>query len=528
MLTPNLSADVTAMIQNITVQGESERFWRIQRLEAIWNGQRYVCENRPSFWDTSVPLRQRAPCVQSHLPRTAGMRLAHLVMGERSFPAIVVKEGGYGVKASPAELALVQALIAQLVASSKLSIKAREYLIEGLKTGTSVALQSLEAGRPCIRILPAKWCTPVLTAAGEVEHLVIMYKTESDTPGVFQWYRRELGRGLDRVWAPVPVTSEPPKWDKLPLTSEVEIEFVPVVWTRCLAEGVDDECVIDGHALADGLENEVEALDMELSQYYRNALYNGDPQMIRTGVDSEDTAPVGEQGAVGGAFSWLNGKMTGRSGGGAQALKKAPGKVWNLPPGGDAKLLESSGSGATIIAGAIDQLRRVTTDALGVILADPDTMGKGDLSARALTLMFGPMLDTADNLRSTYGEAIVAIVGQLLRLCSGAKAIEDGVHLQTWEPALPVLARFHAVKAVMVDGVAQNVPVWVNPVIDIAWGDYFDQSWADVSQAVEAVSKATGGKAVLSQRQAVSMLGHLTGVVDVEAELAQLKVEAGQ
>ena len=48
---------------------------------------------------------------------------------------------------------------------------------------------------------------------------------------------------------------------------------------------------MDGHALAEGLEDELAAIDLELSQLLRNALYNGEPQMVRTGVDPEKPAP---------------------------------------------------------------------------------------------------------------------------------------------------------------------------------------------------------------------------------------------
>lgn len=57
MLTPNLSAEVTEFLKGVQTQGESERFWALNRLEAIWTGQRYQLEARPSFWDQSVPLR---------------------------------------------------------------------------------------------------------------------------------------------------------------------------------------------------------------------------------------------------------------------------------------------------------------------------------------------------------------------------------------------------------------------------------------------------------------------------------------
>ena len=106
-------------------------------------------------------------------------------------------------------------------------------------------------------------------------------------------------------------------------------------------------------------------------------------------------------------------------------VQKAPGKIWDLAVGSDAKMLESTGAGAGIITQALDRLMRVTTDALGVVMVDPAAMGSGDVSARALALLYGPQLDTADNLRVEYGDALTEIVGQFLRLCAGAAAARE-------------------------------------------------------------------------------------------------------
>jgi hypothetical protein len=516
---PNLAAQATDMARRVGAQGESQRYWRINRLEAVWGGQRYQLEGRPSFWDNSVPLRDRAPAVQSHLPRTAGLRLAHMVFGERSFPTCQIAGGGYGTTLTPADVEALGALVKELIPAAKLSTKARAYLIEGLKSGTSVCIQALCEGKPSIKIFPAKHCTPVLDAHGRVESMVIEYKYPSPVPGEFVWYHREIANGLDRVWDPTPVTAKRPEWSKLPLASETEIEFCAVSWTRCLAEEVDDG--IDGHALAEGLEREVEAIDLELSQLYRSGVYNGDPQVVRIGLDV-DAPAMGPTGPTASAappgFSWFNSVLPSwaRSNG-AQVTQKGPTKIWDLPLGADAKLLESTGKPAEIITGALTELRRVVTDAFGVVLADPESLGTGDLSARALAMLHGPMLDTADNLRSEYGDALIEIISQLLRLCAGEAAARDGVHLAAWEAARPALAKCWATRG---DGTR----AWVGPAITLQWGEYFEPAWSEIASAVDATVKATAGK-VMSQRQAVALLSPLSGVTDIDAELAALEAE---
>jgi hypothetical protein len=500
--------------------GEDERYWTLNRLEALWNGQRHRLDPRPSFWDTSVPLRDRAPAVQASLARSAGMRLAHMVAGERSFPLVRVAASGYRVALDEAAHAALQSLASEIVTASRLPVRFRAYLIEGLKTGSAVCVQSLAYGKPCIQILPAKWCTPTRDASGCIVRLVIQYK-HPDSQGVLCVYRREIGGGYDRAYQTVPaqrLVDAGFEWSSVPIASEVPIAFVPVVWTRSMCEAVEEGSSIDGHALAEGLEDELDAIDMELSQLYRNALYNGDPQLVRTGVDA--TMPAMPMGATGreshGGFSYLNSVLPNWLGGGPpkSMLQKAPGKIWDLAVGSDAKMLESTGAGAGIITSALDRLMRVTTDALGVVMIDPAAMGSGDVSARALALLYGPQLDTADNLRVEYGGALAEIVDQLLRLCAGADAARDGVRLTSWDAARPALAQCWAADAT-------GMRTWNAPPIALTWGEYFEPSWSEISAAVDAATKGVDGR-VLSRRRAVELLAPLTGAAVLADEMSAI------
>ena len=400
--------------REVAALGEDARYWAHTRLEAIWNG--VDIDPRPGFWDTSVPLRDRAPAVRAKLARTAGLRLAHMVAGERSFPAVQVGAQGYKVTLSDSERDALQALADEIKTAAKLSPRLRALIVEGLKTGTAVSVQSLAGGRPRVQILPAKWCTASRDASGAIVRLVVQYKIPG-AGGKLMVYRREIGDGLDLAYEAIAAeTLASPNftWSQVPVAHKRSIEFVAVVWTRNLCEAVEESHAVDGHALAEGLEDELAAIDLELSQLLRNALYNGEPQMVRTGVDPEKPAlPMGAPGreAAATGFSWMNSVLPSwmRSGGKA-ATQKSPGKVWDLATGSDAKLLESTGAGALIIQGALDRLVRVATDSMGVVMVDPSTIGGGDLSARALAMLHGPQLDTADNLRVEYGDALFEIL----------------------------------------------------------------------------------------------------------------------
>lgn len=317
-----------------------------------------------------------------------------------------------------------------------------------------------------------------------------------------------------------------PEWAGVAFAS-TPLEFCPVRWVRNLRPATAAASDIDGTALIEGIEDEVEALDLELSQLYRNALYNGDPQMVKIGADGQ---PQGDGRQAGpaptlkdpGPFSWANSvipqSMRGWSGVGSDTIKKSPVKVWNLPAGGDAKLVESTGAGADIIDRAIDQLRRVLCDVTGVVLVDPHTLGNGDLSARALSLMHAPMLDVADNLRVEYGAVLVGIVNDVLRLLTTQAAIAGGINLPSYDAASRVLSRLYGV-----DGAASRV--WIGASLSLAWGAYFDPSASDRQTAVDTAMKANGGRPVLSQRAAVQSVAAMFGVRDVDAEIAAIDGE---
>jgi hypothetical protein len=441
-----------------------------------------------------------------------------MVAGERSFPGVNVGAQGYRITLSDVERDALQALVDEIKTAAKLSPRLRALLVEGLKTGTAVSVQSLSRGVPRVQILPAKWCTASRDATGAIVRLVVQYKTPGKD-GKLYVYRREIGDGLDLAYEAIlaeSLASPNFAWSQIPIAHKRPIEFVAVTWTRNLCEAVEESHAVDGHALAEGLEDELAAIDLELSQLLRNALYNGEPQMVRTGVDPEKPGvPMGAQGreAAAPGFSWANSILPAwaRGGSGKPATQKGPGKLWDLATGSDAKMLESTGAGAQIIQGALDRLGRVVTDSMGVVMVDPATIGGGDLSARALAMLHGPQLDTADNLRVEYGDALVEIVSQLLRLCAGAAAAADGVRLSTWEKARGALAKCWAVGT---DGARE----WNPPALTLAWGEYFEPSWGDISAAVEATTKAIEGGA-MSPERAVALLAPLTGVDDQVAEL---------
>jgi hypothetical protein len=267
---------------------------------------------------------------------------------------------------------------------------------------------------------------------------------------------------------------------------------------------------IDGNALVAGLEDEVEALDLALSQLHRNALYNGEPQMVRTGVDPVEDSML-PQGRMARSDVTIFDRMF-RSvtkfdaGAGTGASAKSPQKIWNLPAGSDAKLLESSGAGATIIEGNVGQLRRVIVDAMGIVLADPEQLGAGELSARALSLMMAPMLAHADDLRVEYGSLLCALLDLALRLVASTPGT---VYLATLDNARSALAQVYRTLSAA-------------RLIELSWGEYFEPSWEEVQAAVTAAQTANGNRPIATLSESRALVAPL---LNLSADTATLEAE---
>jgi hypothetical protein len=508
MLSP-VPADLAAFNTKLRALGESERYWRIQRLRRQWQGTGY--DGRPSFWDASVPLRERAPCVQSLIGRTAGRRIVSLVFGERAYPTLTLASQAYGIALSDDERESMRALIEEIERVAHLRRAMRMALAEGLEVGTVVVLCELVEGQPSIKLVPAEWCTPTFAADGRTLDALVIERKLLHSDQKMYIHRREISPPKDCVYAPVlaeRAAREPIDWSKVEVIAEAPCAFVPAVWHRHSAEPIYGDTSIDGHALLEGLEDEVEALDLALSQLHRNALYNGEPQMIRTGVDPvEDTMlPQGRTAvSVAGVFDRMFRRVTG----GDPASTKSPQKIWNLPVGSDAKLLESSGAGATIIEGNVSHLRRTIVDAMGVVLADPEQLGTGELSARALSLMLAPMLAHADDLRVEYGDLLVAIVDIIARLVASTLGV---VFLATLEAARPALTRVYRTLS-------------AHRLITLQWGEYFEPAWSEVQAAIAAAQSANGARPIMTLEESRALVSPLLGLT---ASIEELKTEEAQ
>lgn len=532
MLPNPVAADLAVAETRIAALADPERCRRLDALEAVWKGLAYA--GRPSWWDAEAPLRERAPCVVYPIARTAGQRLVSFVFGESRFPTLTVGNGGadlLGVPLTPDEAQALTQGVARLIRAAGLRLAMRQALEHGLMCGTAVPVCSLRAGRPHVELIPAKWCTPTFDPNDpeRVTQLEVRYRYEGapDARGRRPdcWYRRLITETEDRVWRDVVCDPEgrEPAWEQWP-SEATAIDFCPVVWARNLPQPGDCDD-LDGVALHEGLEDEIECLDRALSQHHRNGLYNGEPQMLLTGASLSDLQ--GDSGRAAAEPKALKGWLAtvvnaaGEQGGrGGNRVRKGAGTIWAVPKeGAKGELLESSGSGAQILAADAKTLRSLILEAMGVVIPDADKLG-GSAGGESQEDLYAPMLALCDNLRECWAPVLVRVVGMLLRLLTTrAATAPDGrsaVYLEGVEQLTALARRFLR----PVEGAGLR---WFDPPFTLAWGAYLKPSPGQVQQALSAFVQAAGNKPVVALRTAVTYLAPLLGVQDVEGELEVLE-----
>lgn len=520
--------DAAAFAVTLAALADPERYRRLDALEQVWKGTAY--DGRPSWWDATVPLAERAPCVVDPIARRAGRKLRNLVFGEGRFPALSAKAGPAdveGLALADAEAAALTAALERVVKQAQLRLRARQMLDAGLMCGTSVTVCMLRAGRLHVQVLPAKWCTPEFDPADpeRVTSLDVRYRYAGVDPETGRdghlWYRRLITETADVTFAPVACRDDgrEPAWTPDPAQT-FATEFCAVDWHRNLPEPGDPDA-LDGAPLCAGLEGEMECRDFALSQRHRNGRYNGEPQIVLAGgrlpePDGRTARPPATNlGTAEKPSLWR------RFGDAIGVTKKAPGKVWELKEGASAAMLESTGAGATILGDDAEGIERVINNTIGIVDADPSVIGAGDLSSKALHLLFADMLGVASDLRECWGAALVRVAQTLLRLLTTDAALNGGLKLAGARDAGLLLRRFRR-------AIADGTTRWFPPPLELAWGPYFEPSAQEIGTAVDTAQKANGGRPVMTLEESVKLVAETRGASgDLKAQVAQIEAEEG-
>ena len=531
-------------LDNLDLQPEqfasTRRYKALARYQAYLDGKQY--EGRPDFWtgtgsnNRRVPLRERAPCIIYPLPRAAVNQCTRFTFGEGRFPEVKVEPIEPDDALSPGltltddEAATLTQFCAGVIEQGNLKPRMRAILRRGLSVGTAVAIVAIREGRIALDLPHAQDCWPTFRTdcASAVTRLVWAYgfdKPVLDAAGNVTYKRHFFRRDIDEIGvtayedAPVEVGRRI-EWTVDETQSyQHGLGFCPVLWMRNLADEYGGS--IDGTSLYAELEDEFDALNFALSQRHRGLVYFGTPQPWETGVeDGDGPGTTGQTAAPRGGKPGYSPAQEGPFGVTPEAARKAaPDQVWSFS-GKDVRigLLETTGASFKVATDHVLDIRSRLLEAMDVILLDPQSVaGKGDMSAKALTLMYAPLLALVDELRQcwwTYG--LGALITMVLRVVTQLDG--RGIYLSGATRAASILKRF-------LFTTDTGLRVWMPPTLTPTWGDYFSPSNGEISEAVNTAAKAKREKLVQAET-ATRYVGPYFGVTDAVAELEAIEEDA--
>ncbi len=326
-----------------------------------------------------IPLRSRRPSVRYPLARIVVDDSLSLVFSEGHFPTIDCADRH------------VRAAFADLVRETSLNQVMMEAALRGSIGSVAILFRVLK-GRVFFGVLETPYLMPEWDpqAPDELLRVTERYKVrgrelaarghEIADPGAEYWFTRRWDK-LEETWfVPQPVAGE----RRAPVRDAARsvrhgMGFVPMVWVKNLPGGPDGTDSIDGACtFRSAVETTIE-IDYQLSQAGRGLKYSSDPTLLIR-------EPAGGDGEIV------------RGGGNALVVSEK----------GDARLLEIDGTASAAVIEYVRTLRELALEGVHGNRASPDRLSAAQ-SGRAMEMMNQGLVWLADNLRVSYGDALLKL-----------------------------------------------------------------------------------------------------------------------
>lgn len=476
-----------------------------------WNGtfkrpqkfptQPLVGNSTPDFY---VPLNQRRPSTPYRLARTIVGAFTMLIFGHGRWPNLMSDDPQ------------TQDFAEALVKASKLKTKMIRARNLGGSCGTVGMSWGFHNGSPRVRVHTAK---SLYVEEWEDEdelipaHVVELYQYPKDVwderkqkhVRKFFWHRRDWTTDADIEFTPCEVTKENPSWqvdeDRTVMHNDGVCHFV---WVQNLPD--DDVTSIDGQPDYAETYEQLDSIDILNSTNVYGATKNLDPTLLLK-MHQED---------VGGVL-----------------VKKGSDNALVLGPGGDARYMELSGTAVTAGHSTIDKQRDQTLETCQCVVTDPSEAVGAGMSSVALKIIYAPMISKGDIMRDQYGDnGIVRLIEGMIqaarKLNIGGIVQEEEVNpdgspvideetgeakVTDVEYSLTLPPKRDKIEILDAEGnptgefsIKETIRVPGNGSITLEWPDYFAPTADDKQKIAGAMTTATGGKPVMSQRTAVEQI----------------------
>jgi hypothetical protein len=409
-----------------------------------------------------VPLRQRRPSVRYPLARIVVEDSLALLFGEGHFPTIDSADRE------------VRGWLGEIAKEAGLNQVMMEAALRGSVGSVAVLLRVL-GGRVFFAAMPSLYLTPQFDPLAPDRLVSVMerYKVpgrvlaaqgyEIAEPGADYWFMRRWDEQNETWFVPWPVAATGAPEVDAARSVRHGLGFVPLVWVRNLPGG---DSVDGGCTFRSAVETSIE-IDYQLSQAGRGLKYSSDPTLLIK-------EPAGVEGA----------------------LVRGAGNALVLSEKGDAKLLEIDGAASAAVIDYVRTLREFALEGVHGNRASPEKLAAAQ-SGRALEMMNQGLIWLADNLRVSYGAALLRLARMVLLAAR----------------RYPLSAAGRAVPALDAEA-----------PLSLAWPRWYPPSAEERGQDAASLQTLIGG-GLLSIETAMKSIASTYDIDDVAAELARIRTE---
>jgi hypothetical protein len=510
------SEEVKQWFYTNAITGETERFRRLDRYEAVWRTTHYL-HLKQDWWgmtadqmetispSVQVPagfeqpainmsVRMKRPTAPFNLGMAINKRFTGLLFSQARRPVVEV-EGDEDTQD------YLQACMQQMRFFSKMTA-ARNM---GGGTGTVLVTCHLRDGKFSLEVHNTKHCqvlwkdkrtqTPLAVLKlyrYPVEEVEIDDKGNQRGTRVVEYlYRRIITEDDDTVFKPVKISPNVDmKW-------EVESQGVhglgrfPGIWCQN-SEVLDSE---DGDPDCHGVWQIFDTVDRLDSQANKGLLCNSDPTtVIRT--DPKEVAQMGG------------------------SVRKGSENALYVGATGDAHYMEISAAGIQAASVYADKKIAQALKVVRCVMLDPEQMSGAAQSAKAMEFLYAPMLEAADDLRAQYGDILV--VGLLELIDFMARAFDGKPTKALNEKGKEVDAVFQLNLPPRPDGTPRKLGPGGH--IKITWGPYFAPTETDRQIEITNIVTAKEG-GIIDEETAVNRGAQLFGIKDTKKLLETIRAQ---
>jgi hypothetical protein len=510
--------EVKQWFYNNAITGETERFRRLDRYEAVFRTTHYHHLTQ-DWWGMSadtmetispsvqVPagfeqpainmsVRMKRPTAPINLGMAIVKRFTGLLFSQTRRPQVEV-EGDEDTQD------YLQACMQQMRFFAKMTV-ARNM---GGGSGSVLVTCHLKAGKFALEVHNPKHCQILWKDRSTLTPLAVLKlyrypveEPEMDDKGNFRGmrtveylYRRLITESDDTVFKPVKlVPGAKTDWE---VESEAihDLGFFPGVWVQN-SEVLDSE---DGDPDCHGVWQIFDTIDRLNAQANKGVLNCCDPTpVIRT--DPKEVAQMGG------------------------SLRKGSENALYVGSAGGATYMEISGAGIAAAAALVERMTSAALKVVRCVMLDPEQMSGAAQSAKAMEFLYAPMLEAADDLRAQYGDLLIV---QLLEMVEKIARAFEGKPTKTVDPKTGEMvdAVFSLNLPAKPDGTPRKLGKGGH--IKITWGPYFAPTETDRQIEINNLVVAkTGG--IIDEETAVNKGAHMFGVKDAKGMLAKVQSEA--